>query len=98
MWKDGNMGRMATTKRPQDAGEPARTTAPAGADQSGNDWDFRAGPSVPDRPAGETMPRRAAKLPNQNGNAMRSVFAYLLDEDAPPPPESPAPRPRTKKG
>lgn len=93
------MAQMATTKRPREASAPEvpRTSAgTAGADQSGNDWDFRAGPVVPDQPAGETMPRRAAGLANQNGPAMRSVFAYLLDEDAPPPPEASRPG-RSKK-
>jgi hypothetical protein len=86
------MANMATTKRPRDAGE----RAPAGADQSGNDWDFRAGPAVPDAPAGETMPRRASRLSSQDGAAMRSVFAYLLDEE-PAPAASPPPSPRSKK-
>jgi len=65
------MRRMATRK------------APPAADISGNGWDGAAGP--PDAPAGASMPPRAAVLPTQNGQAMREVFAHLLDEDAPPP-------------
>ena len=72
---------MATTKRPR-AAEPPRGDPKA--DRSGNGWDYTSGPPVDDRPAGETMPRRAATLANQNGPAMRSVFAYLLDEDSAP--------------
>jgi hypothetical protein len=49
----------------------------------------------------DTMPRRAAGLPTQNGGAMRAVFAYLLDEDPPPveasPPATPAPAARSRK-
>jgi len=37
----------------------------------------------------DAMPKRAAGLPTQNGSAMRAVFAYLLDEDAPPAPPPP---------
>jgi hypothetical protein len=72
---------MATTKRPR-APEPPR--GDPNADRSGNGWDYTSGPPDVDRPAGETMPRRAAALANQNGPAMRSVFAYLLDEDSLP--------------
>ncbi len=82
------MRTMATTKR-------ARASGGGDADTSGNGWDFAAGPSVPDdAPAGETMPRRAARLPTQNGTAMRDVFAYLLDEDSAAPPAAP---PRKRK-
>jgi len=72
---------MATTKRPR-APEPPR--GDPSADRSGNGWDYTSGPPQTERPAGETMPRRAAALANQNGPAMRSVFAYLLDEDSLP--------------
>ena len=46
-------------------------------------------------PADQTMPKRAAKLPTQNGPAMRAVFAYLLDEASPPP--APEPEPTKKR-
>lgn len=59
------------------------------------DWDEPYGPVVPDAPAGQSMPPRAARLPSQNGPAMRTCFAYLLDED--PAPAPPPPSPSSKK-
>jgi hypothetical protein len=64
--------------------EPDSPRGDPKADRSGNGWDYTSGPPDSNRPAGETMPRRAATLANQNGPAMRSVFAYLLDEDSLP--------------
>jgi hypothetical protein len=73
--------------------KPTKPTNPEPAAQE--DWDgLFDGPEAPDAPAGDTMPKRARGLPTQNGGAMRSVFAYLLDEDAPPPPPSPPPKRR----
>ena len=80
---------MATTKRPR---APDPRPGDPSADRSGNGWDYTSGPPESNRPPGETMPRRAAGLANQNGPAMRSVFAYLLDED--PAPIEPKPRKR----
>jgi hypothetical protein len=63
------------------------------------DWDGAFdGPDVPDASAAEAMPARAARLPTQDGAAMRAVFAYLLDEDAPEPPLAPPARGRRRKG
>ena len=72
---------MAKERRPAPSSTLASTP--------GGDWDEPYGPQVPDAPAGASMPPRAARLPSQNGPAMRNVFAYLLDEDPaplPPPP------------
>lgn len=52
------------------------------------EWDGSYDPDGPD-PV-DAMPRRAKELPSQNGIAMRAVFAYLLDEDGPPPASGPA--------
>jgi hypothetical protein len=52
-------------------------------------WDPYAAPAPVDGGAGDSMPPRAARLPSQNGKAMRTVFAYLLDEDDAPPPSGP---------
>jgi len=99
------MGLMATTKRPRAGKEPLERKGdpvggPAGppddpdTDKSGNAWDWSSGPPVPAAPAGETMPRRASGLASQNGPAMRSVFAYLLDEETAPTPEPAKPKKR----
>jgi hypothetical protein len=85
---------MATTKRPtaKKSGE--------GGDVSGNGWDWTPGPpNLDETPAAPPMPKRAQGLPTQNGGKMRDVFAYLLDEDAAPPPAAPAapPAPAAKK-
>jgi hypothetical protein len=62
----------------------------------GNDWDGSY--IVPDdAPAGETLPKRAARLPTQNGPAMRDVFAYLLDEESAAPTAGPAAAAKSKK-
>jgi hypothetical protein len=80
---------MAKERRPAPP-KPAPPEASASTGP-GNDWDDPYGPRVPDAPAGESLPPRAAKLPSQNGQAMRYAFAYLLDEDQPAPPPPPAP-------
>jgi hypothetical protein len=62
----------------------------------GNEWDGSY--FLPDdAPAGETLPKRAARLPTQNGPAMRDVFAYLLDEDSAAPTAGPAPAAKNRK-
>lgn len=66
---------MATTRKRSERTEPER------------EWDGALDVEVTD-PV-DTMPKRAKDLPTQNGGAMRAVFAYLLDEDAPIPPSPP---------
>lgn len=81
-------------ERTLDAGGPPQP--PPGVPEE-DPWDPYAAPAPvqsADGKAAESMPPRAAKLPSQNGTAMRTVFAYLLDEDDGPPPSGP---PRKKK-
>ncbi len=52
------------------------------------EWDGAYDVETPADPV-DAMPRRARDLPSQNATQMRVVFAYLLDEDPPPPTEAP---------
>jgi hypothetical protein len=83
---------MATTMKPRDARrersfDPVGPPEPPPVDTGPwEDYAPEAAAPAAGAPAVAAMPPRAAKLPTQNGQAMRTVFAYLLDEDDPPPP------------
>ncbi len=48
---------------------------------AGSSWDaLAAGPAPSPDSRDEPMPPRAALLENQNGKAMRALFAYLINE------------------
>lgn len=79
---------MAKEKRPAAAPSPVVPAA---------DWDDPYGPVIPDAPAGETLPPRAARLASQNGPAMRNCFAYLLDEEPRPLPPAAVPPPKKRR-